>query len=384
MATIRARTGRNGDVTHTAMVRIAGYPTRTETFPSKRDAERWATKVEAEMLEGRHSKDTSGRKRNLGEAIDRYLAEVLPLKKDGSMYRFTLRWWKEKHGEKKLGEISRGWLASARAELLTGTFTRATLGSKRSEAEAAEAFQRSPATANRYMAALSHVFTMICGDWEWLQPGQNPFAGLSKLKEAKGRTRHLSDEEKSRLMAETVKDTQLHVLVCVALATAARAGELVGLKWSQVQISEDGTEGRLLLLDTKNGEDRMAWVFGDALLLLRDHKARNMRIITGKGEEIPASDVVFPGQWSHKGQTFGVYDYMPRFRKALDAAKIQNFRFHDLRHTALTGLARMGTSNQQLKAISGHKSSIVDRYIHIAAQDIKGKALEWAKKVGQK
>jgi integrase len=393
MATYRKRTGKDGTVTVHTMVRLAGYPTRTASFPNQREAQKWAATVEAEMIEGRHYKDANGRKRTLAEAIDRYRAEVLPLKRNGSMYGFTLDWWKANHGTRKLGEVTRGWLADCRGQLLSGTFTRATPGSKRSQFAApahlgtftgtltghGPSFQRTPATANRYMAALSSVFTQVCGDWEWLQPGQNPFAGLSKLRESKGRVRHLSEEERSRLLQETAKDPQLHVLVLVALATAARAGELCGLSWACVELGE--TEGRLLFTDTKNGEARIAWVFGDALQALKDHaKAR------GVGAQAAAlastrhlQDPVFPGKWSHKQQGYGKYDYMPRFRKALTAAGITNFRFHDLRHTALTGLARMGMNGHQLKTVSGHKSDVINKYVHLVAEDTKAALRSYAR-----
>lgn len=416
MATFRTRTGKNG-TTVTVMVRLAGFPTATETFANMTLAKRWATTTEADMMAGRTSKDSLGRKRTLADAIDRYTKEVLPQKRDGSMYRFTLAWWKANHGTKRLGEITRGTLATARTELLVGTFTRATPGSKRStvrlsdvfpdglpkvgdrylvsvprgpgKTTAANAFQRTPATANRYMAALSHVFTMACGDWEWLPAGSNPFTGLSKLREAKGRTRHLSADEHIRLMIETAKDPQLHVMVCLALATAARAGELVGLTWAQVeihtnqpgQVAQFTEEGRLLFEDTKNGETRVAWVFGEARELLQDHRARNIACINAKGQCMPAAADVFPGQWSHKHQAWGKYDYMPRFRKALTAAGIKNFRFHDLRHSAATGLARMGASEQQLKAIGGWKSTMASRYIHLAAQDTKAAVQAWNNKL---
>jgi integrase len=378
MATYRTRIGRNGDTTVHTMVRLAGYPTRTASFPNKREAQKWAATVEAEMIEGRHYKGTEGRKRTLAEAIDRYLKEVLPQKRNGSMYGFTLKWWKDNHGGKKLGEVTRGWLADRRTELLAGTFTRATPGSKRSAVEAAKAFQRTPATANRYMAALSHVFTMACGDWEWLKGQPSPFTGLSKLRESKGRTRHLSDDERARLLAETAKDPQLHVLVQVALATAARAGELVGLTWARVELGD--VDGRLVFANTKNGDTRVAWVFGEALDLLKGHAALPA---PSTGQVIVFNDrPVFPGRWSHKKKAFGVYDYTPRLRKALTAAGIMGFRFHDLRHSAATGMARMGASEQQLKAIGGWKSGIASRYVHLAAQDVKGTAEAWSKKLG--
>jgi integrase len=411
MATFRTRTGRHGDTTVTVMVRMAGFPTQTATFPNKTEAKRWAAKTEADILEGRTSKDSLGRKRTLAEAIERYRREVVPGMKSGTMYGFTLDWWATNHGTKKLGEVSRGWLTECRTELLTGTFRRSTPGSKRSlykgpalvhgfdakpplpaglaikgshyahaqDYTQPQAFQRTPATANRYMAALSSVFSQVCGDWEWLQANANPFTGLSKLREGKGRTRHLSDQERARLLQETAKDPQLHTLVQVALATGARAGELTGLVWACVELGE--TEGRLLFTDTKNGEARIAWVFGEALRALDEHRAPLVEAATMDSVSwragITLQRPVFPGQWSHKHQRYGKYDYMPRLRKALKAAGIADFRFHDLRHTALTGLAKMGVNGHQLKAISGHKSDVINRYVHIAAQDTKAAALAY-------
>lgn len=399
MATFRTRTGRHGDTTVTVMVRLAGYPCQTETFPNKKDAQRWATKTEADILEGRTSKDSLGRKRTLAEAIDRYRAEVLPLKRNGSMYGFTLDWWKGQHADKKLGEVTRAWLSEQRGRLLTGTFTRATPGSKRStytvKAEAialdvndsltltAPTFARTPATANRYMAALSSVFTHICGDWQWLQANSNPFTGLSKLPEGKNKGRAYTDADRPRLLQETAKDPQLHVLVSLALSTAARAGELVGLTWAHVELTE--TEGRLLFVDTKNGDSRMAWVFGEALELLAEHKARNLAHITAYGTVVPASYHVFPGAWSKADKAYGRYDYLPRLHKALKAAGLTMARpFHALRHTAATNLASMGANGHQLKAAGGWKSNAVDKYVHIAAQDTKDMMQNYARRLENK
>jgi integrase len=376
MATYRTRTARDGSTSVHAQVRMTGYPARTASFPNKRDAQKWAATVEAEMIEGRHFKDAAGRKRTLAEAIKRFRTEVLPLKKNGSMYGFTLDWWEANHGTKKLGEVSRGWLADARAQLLTGTFTRATPGTARSMLAAgipAASFHRTPATANRYMAALSAVFSQVCGNWEWLQPGANPFAGLGKLPEGKNKGKAYADEARARLLQETAKDPQLHRLVRVALGTAARAGELVGLTWSHVELGE--TEGQLMFEDTKNGESRIAWLYGDALEAMREQHAYQFPAGThpcGLSVIDHLSRPVFPGQWSHKHQRYGKYDYLPRLHKALAAAGLNMSRpFHALRHTAATELARMGANSHQLKAIGGWKSDAVNRYVHMASQDTK-------------
>jgi len=142
------------------------------------------------------------------------------------------------------------------------------------------------------MATLSHVFTMCCGDWEWLPAGSNPFLGLSKLRESKGRTRNLSDDERDSLLAETAKDATLHTLVTLALATAARAGELVRLTWADVDLKD----GRLLFRITKNAQPRTAWVRGDALDQLKQYaKARQLHrpeVFPGKGRPhtLPGSE----------------------------------------------------------------------------------------------
>src|SRR5262245_19046534 len=101
MATIRKRIGRNGDVTYTAMVRMAGFPTQTKTMEDKAALKRWATGVEADLIAGRANPTEAGCKRTLADATDRWRAEVLPQMKDGSMYGFTLDWWKSNHGTRK-------------------------------------------------------------------------------------------------------------------------------------------------------------------------------------------------------------------------------------------------------------------------------------------
>ena len=65
------------------------------------------------------------------------------------------------------------------------------------------------------------------------------------------------------------------------------------------------------------------------------------------------------------------YRYDKPFRMACAAARIENFRFHDLRHSAATYLARDGATEQQLKAIGGWKSGVVSRYVHLAAAETR-------------
>lgn len=147
----------------------------------------------------------------------------------------------------------------------------------------------------------------------------------------------------------------------LALATAARAGELTGLRWGDVDLKD----GRLTLRKTKNSQDRVVWVLGDALKLLREH-AKVRRI---------GDDRVFV---SEKGKHF---DYRKGFEAACTAAKLSNVVFHTLRHTAATLLARAGATQQQLKAIGGWKSNVVSRYVHLAAADAKNVQARMVRKI---
>jgi integrase len=85
----------------------------------------------------------------------------------------------------------------------------------------------------------------------------------------------------------------------------------------------------------------------------------------------------FANSCAQKGRVFansrgGRFDYAKRFRAAVEAAELTDFKFHDLRHSAATYLAREGASEQQLRAIGGWKSGVVGRYVHIAAEDARG------------
>lgn len=382
MATYRTRTAKDGTTSVQVQVRMAGHPAQGASFPNMREAKKWAATIEAAMVEGRHFKGTEGRKRTLGEAIDKYRLEVLPLKRNGSMYGFTLDWWKSNHGTRKVGEVSRGWLSDRRAELLAGKYKRATPGSKRSLYAAnqptaemlgnhgtrlAKAYARTPATANRYMAALSSVFSHVCGDWEWLSPNANPFTGFGKLPEGKAKGQAYADAARVKLLQAAAEDPQLHRLIRVALGTAARASELLDLTWAHVELAE--TEGRLMFVDTKNGDTRIAWLFGDALAAVKEQRFHTAGALA---DPKTMTKPVFPGQWSHKRQRYGRYDYLPRLHAALERAGLKMSRpFHALRHTAATNAARMGANGHQLKALGGWKSNAVDTYVHMASEDTR-------------
>lgn len=353
MAAIRERIKADGTVIFHVQVRMSGFPTRTASFPTKRAAERWGKTIEAEMIEGRHFRSSESRRRSLANAIDRYFEEELPKKRHDNMHRTCLNWWRKKIGDLRLADITPAILVEYRNKLARETYSRAMPEARRTLLKAGEEpqkFTRSNASVNRYLACLSHVFTVARKEWHWTT--FNPFDGVSKLRESKGRVRYLTEEERARLLSETVKDDTLHTLVMLALSTAARAGELLRLSWRDV----DMVEGRLLFRVTKNAQPRAVWLQGEVLDRL---KRRAPHRKTGM-------DLVFSG-----ADGKGMYDYKKPFSAAVLAAGLADFRFHDLRHSAATYLAMNGATEQQLRAIGGWKSNVVSRYVHIASTDAK-------------
>lgn len=360
MATIRKRAKRGGHV-YNVQVRIQGFPPRSETFNTRRAAERWARQIEGEMAESKHTRSAEALRRTLGDAVDRYLREVAPYKR--SPDKSSLRWWKAELGHLKLAEVTPALVVQRRDKLAAGTYTKAKPASKRSTVKPGEAkqYRRTPAAVNRYLACLSRLFNVARKQWQWCS--YNPVEDVSKLPESKGRIRALTDAERKALFAETAQDETLHLFVLIALTTACRAGELQNLTWADVDLKS----GRLLFRITKNAEPRTAWVHGEALKRLKAHT--KVRQLKGGPVFVNASG---------RGER---YQYSKLFRDAVDRAGIQNVRFHDLRHTAATYLARMGATEQQLRAIGGWRSGVVSRYVHLAAEDSRAVLKDLAGKV---
>ncbi len=247
MASINKHTSESGKSTYRVRVGLNGYPIQTASFDRLTDAKKWAQFTEATIREGRHFKTTEAKKHTLSDLVDRYIKDVLPSKtskpKQIKNQSQQLRWWKEKIGSHLLADVTPAIIVQCRDELGIG---------------------RSPATVVRYMAALSHAFTIAINEWQWLE--NSPIAKVKKPKESRGRVRFLNDDERVRLLAACKESSNQWLYLCVilALSTGMRRGELMGLKWNDINLNE----GYLILHDTKNGERRRVTLVGHAHKLL--------------------------------------------------------------------------------------------------------------------
>ena len=341
MATIEKRTNLNNEISYRVKVRLKGYPVQTTTFERLTDAKKWIASTESAIREGRHFKTSESKKRTLKELIDRYIKEILPQKPRSLIDQKTqLNWWKNEIGSYLLADITPSLLTEYRGKLTTETGIRKKI--------------RTSSTANRYCAALSHCFTIAVKEWEWMQ--ENPMLKISKLKEPRGRTRFLDDEERERLLRVCSESQSpfLYLLVILALSTGARKMEILSLKWQDVDLQR----GLIILHDTKNGDKRSLPLVSTAKELMKEHfKNRNEN-----------SDLVFPAK-SLKDPI----DIRTPFETALKKAKIEDFKWHDLRHSAASYLAMNGASLAEIAAVLGHKTlSMVKRYSHLSDSHTAG------------
>lgn len=302
MANIKTRTNSKGETTYQAQVRLKGHPPQYATFTRKTDARRWITATEAAIRENRYFVGSEGKRRTLADALDRYqAARSLPATKAQQ-----LAWWRERLGDSALSDITAAVIVECRAELFGAKYQR-----PRQKSE----HLRSPATCNRYVAALSHVLTVASREWAWIET--NPASKVKALKEPPGRVRYLDDDERRRLL-EACKASRtecLYPVVVLALSTGARYNELLTLQWRQVDLKA----GAIILERTKNGDRRRLPLKGLALELMKEHaKVRRLD-----------SSLVFPSP----SDPATPIDLRQIFRRTVERAGIENFTFHDLRHS---------------------------------------------------
>lgn len=335
MANIEKRISKDGKISHRVKIRLKGFPTQQATFERLTDARKWVQQTEAAIREGRHFKTTEAKRRTLGEMIERYIKDILPTKpKNNKNTLLHLNWWKEELGQYSLAEISPALIAEKRDQLGSGITKRNT--------------QRSPSTVVRYMAALSHAFTIAVKEWGWLD--DTPMRKVTKPKEPRGRVRFLSDEERPHFLVECKKSESqyLYAAVVLALSTGGRRMEILGLTWKEV----DFDRGVITLHETKNGERRVLPLAGHALELMRQLSIiRHVKC-----------NLVFPGKDLKKP-----VDLRTPFENALKRAEIPDFRWHDLRHSCASYLAMNGASLAEIAEILGHKTlQMVKRYAHLS------------------
>ncbi len=317
-------------------VRRKGYPTLSGTFDTKAEAALWAAqqeKVVAEQTPERVVQRLRNTEYALSDALDRYTDEILPSKKPTTQNRDRgiIKRLKADYGDVALAKLD-GPRLSSMIRQWGGTLQ----GQARLSAN----------SIRLYLAILSHLFNVARKEWGMVDL-INPVELVRKPKLPQGRDRRLiGDEEERLLSACAAMNPELADIVIIAIETAMRQGEILGLEWRHV----NWLDHTCYLPDTKNGTARLVPLSERAEAALQRQQAR----ATGKDGKV----------WKYTNDGMRA-----SYVKAVKRAGIVGLTFHDLRHEATSRLCEKGIPIMTVQAITGHKSTqMMKRYTHISGK----------------
>lgn len=345
-----------------ALVRKTGWPTNIKTFRTKRDAEDWARRTEDEMVRGAFIQRAAGDRLTVEAAIERYITEVVPTKRPTSQATDKRRSQVlvEHLGKYSLSALTPEIIAKFRDARLAGEDRKDKFGNPR---------PRTNNTVRLDLALLGHMFTIAIKEWGVGLPA-NPVANIRRPAPGPGRNRRLSPKEEAKLLeaVDAFSNPLMSWLVRIALETGMRFSEIATLRSMQVDLNR-----RIVrLLQTKNTQPRTVPLSSNATELFRAALNNPARPLD--------SDLIFYGEPGRDGKR-RPYRFDRMWQKIKRDVGIVDLHFHDLRHEAVSRLVEAGLSDQEVSAISGHKSmQMLKRYTHLRAEDLVARIDEAAQR----
>lgn len=284
-----------------------------KTWPTKRQAKEWATKLEAELdLEQQGRINTI---KTFGDAVERYMSEVSPRKP-------SHRWELIRSRQLKNYPLYNVYMNKIEAQHIAD-YRDTRLNSV------------SDGTVLRELSFISAIFARAMKEWNWIK--FNPIGAISKPKKTQARDRRISDDEIIQILEALkfeegqpiiLKMHQVAALFLLALETAMRLSEMTMLEWNQVNTAQRYIQ----LNNTKNGDKRQIPLSKRALEILS--------WLTGLNNK-----KVFTVTSSVAGTTF---------RNAKAKTNIKDLHFHDSRREAASRLAKK-LDVMDLAKMTGHR-----------------------------
>jgi integrase len=325
MPTIRKK----GDRQWHVQIRKSGYPVQTKTFTTRSDAEKWATIIESEMERGVFVSRTESEATLVSEIIDRYRREVLPSKRGAASDESRLKTLNTHFGVYKLASITSTAVSKYRDARLKSV---------------------GPQSVIHEINLLNRVLKAATMDWGIALPGGLPTAQVRKPTKPHGRNRRVSQEEIDSILAHS-ESSELATIICLAVETAMRRGELAGLTWVNIDLKKCVAH----LPKTKTDSPRNVPLSKAAVRAL---KKLPRSISEGKVFQLQAESI------------------SQAFERACSPhrANLTDLRFHDLRHEATSRLFEKGLNVMEVATITGHKTlDMLKRYTHLKAEDLAKK-----------
>jgi integrase len=326
---IQERRSSDGSTTYRAQIRVRGFPHLSKTFTRKTDARKWIedTKV---AIRGGSMVSTEATRTTLKEALERYKREVTPKKKGARREQDRVgAWVKHPLALRFLSQLRGADFAKHRDE-------------RRAEGRAEN-------TIRIELAMISKLYKIAAKDWG-MEGLRNPIASVTMPGPSNKRERRLTPDEETALLGQlTQSGPYMAPLASLAIETAMRQGELLALTWADVDLQKRIAH----LKDTKNSEPR------DVPL-----STRAIEILKALPRSLDNTAPLFPISQDEVIRTF---------RKACTDAKIENLKFHDLRHEATSRICKLLSMHEAMR-VTGHKTpAMLMRYYHPKAEDLARK-----------
>lgn len=310
-----------------------------KTFDKRRDAEAYEGKVKAAKREGRYNDLFDVKletKITFNQLADKYVENFGTQKCFAGFKDYMIKGLRAEFGERKLSQISymdlETWRNKRKATL--------TIAGK----------PRADGSVNNELAVFGHMMSKAV-EWQLLEV--NPFkkgAGLL-IRVDNQRTRFLSEPEIEALLSECPR--HLKPIVETAILTGMRLGEILSLKWEQIRNGLIMLEGGMV----KSGKGRQIPVNEDLDMVFKEVRRQNHL----------KSEFVF---CDSQGRRFN--DVRSSFSGACRRAGVENFRFHDLRHTFASRLVMRGASIKAVQELLGHSTlNMTMRYAHLSPEHLK-------------
>lgn len=318
-----------------------GKSTLCATFYSRLEAVQWAKKIEAELRLGIHqdkAQSPIGSTMPFREAVEKYIPSHSVYKGNHKTEAGILRILAMRWEGKNLSAISKLEIVLLKDNLL--------------------AKGRAASTVNHYLNAISQLYQIAIN--EWGLKVTNPITGIKRMSEPQGRMKRLSKEAETALLA-CCKELNLGYLadiIVVALETGMRCGEILSMRWEDV----DFNNRRVLLRHTKNGDSRQVPLTSRAKTTLEQLSSRD------------TEELVFPHcRWAIRRHFTRVVGLLAKAHKGAQNP-FTDLRLHDLRHEALSRLSDKGLNVMEIAHISGHRTlAMLRRYTHPCHETLLGK-----------
>jgi integrase len=312
-----------------------GYAPQYRTFDSKAEANAWVRETETEMDRGVFVPRHEAEQTTLAEALNRYRDEVSPLKgHPASDYQRVKHWLKQPLAHRFLATLRGADFARYRDE-------RRALG-------------RAENTIRLELALVSHLFETCRKEWgmEYLM---NPLKNIRKPSGSRERDRRLHAGEYDLILAELRKSENRFVAPAFQLAieTSLRQSMLFSLRWEWLDM-------------------RQRVIFVPA-----SFRAMGNKCVPGA---VPLSSVAVQVLMALGPQSHGLILNTTKnaallvWKRVIKRLRIENLRWHDLRHEAASRLFEKGLHPLEVATVTGHKSlTMLRRYTHLQPQDLVAK-----------